>query len=598
MPSPFPITIDDVDYPDAGSLASEIARRGDLHLLQEAAWSHPSQYFERWMHGDDSGRVTAAIHAASQRVVADSESGDAFEHAVRLVGSDGDETFLRTVLDRVDAGLPATQFWGGQTELSARTLDWVQSGVATKLPDEETRFFALLARHGRFHTAVFLCMNRLSLHPAIHDIVRQWAGSSSFDLSEVRSVASFSGLIPGLTLDLARDFADAPGEVRDAFLAKVQQAEPALYEAEGAAIEEALASGGPAAAPRAAWNHCQGDGLLANTSLVFADDQRDFYGAGRLDLVPCSHLVCTRCGEVVRHVDHREPTDTLDVASLYDKKSWGRAKGLRSVEPPQRFYGCRCIHSSILSHTLIETHNAREDLTPLPWTCGGHPATTGFGVVNGLLIEGATAIEALVEDALRGLTPQSYETPWEEHGAVWLLRLYGRLEGNPIQSRVSEAVGVALTDSETEVRAEALIFFLQQPFAPGSEALMAAAVDSPELFQDVHGPDSRENESLEFTLLRVLGSRYRFDRQAGRAPEPAALEFLRQASLRPHLAGATLPTLADVDLDWVMTYRMDIARASDTNALAIYIWIGNEAPEHEAMVVAELKEAGLIGEDL
>jgi hypothetical protein len=100
------------------------------------------------------------------------------------------------------------------------------------------------------------------------------------------------------------------------------------------------------------WNFCQNSGLLANIRTAIPTGPGDFYGEGRLDLVPCSHLVCGSCGEVVRHVDGRViPSDT-DLGDLYETSNWRTSELTSPTKLPNRAYTCRCAVVHVISDTL------------------------------------------------------------------------------------------------------------------------------------------------------------------------------------------------------------------------------------------------------
>ena len=349
--------------------------------------------------------------------------------------------------------------------------------------------------------------------------------------------------------------------------------------------------------PDEGWNFCQGRGLLTNRRTPIPEDQDDFYGQGRLDLVPCSHLVCGACGEVVRSIDGRTVPPQSAVGPIYGVESLRRTDLLHDTDLPVRAYLCRCTAANVVMDTLVKSLVEDDEGPAMPWSCAGHPTVRGRLVLDGVVIDEAADIEAIVFEALDGRPPGGPDRPWATHGAIWVLRLFGRLQGTPLAERVGESVSRAARSDSVAARSEAMTFYLQNPFGPGSAEVVAALRERPELFAGVRSPDAAPGESLEFQLLRILGMRLELDRDAGRAIEGAALPLLRAASWRADLAGATLPTLSVVDLPWVLRERLAIARASKDNAMAVAIWVGIHAPEREAETHALLLAEGLLDED-
>ena len=178
------------------------------------------------------------------------------------------------------------------------------------------------------------------------------------------------------------------------------------------------------------WNYCRDGGLLVSSRTPIPDDQGEFYGTSRLDLVPCSHLVCSSCGEVVRSVANRQvPGGTLP-SDLYDVSNWRRSDLLTTTDLPARAYACRCSFMNVVSDTLIVSLASG---APLGWGCAGHPTVRGAFVLDGVSVEQGPALDAAVVAALDGRPPGALDAPWATHGAIWVLRLWGRLRGNPLQ---------------------------------------------------------------------------------------------------------------------------------------------------------------------
>jgi hypothetical protein len=341
------------------------------------------------------------------------------------------------------------------------------------------------------------------------------------------------------------------------------------------------------------WNYCRDGGLLVSSRTPIPDDQGEFYGTSRLDLVPCSHLVCSSCGEVVRSVANRQvPGGTLP-SDLYDVSNWRRSDLLTTTDLPARAYACRCSFMNVVSDTLIASLASG---APLGWGCAGHPTVRGAFVLDGVSVEQGPALDAAVVAALDGRPPGALDAPWATHGAIWVLRLWGRLRGNPLQDAVGDAVAGALTSESVGARSEALTFFLQNPMAPGSDALIEAAREHTELFVGVAAPDAPDGETLEFQLLRILGRRLEAAVQGAVELDGGALTLLRLASMSPGMAGATLPALSAVDTAWVLENRFAIARTGKANALAVSLWVGINAEPHEEETDALLLAEGLLDE--
>ncbi len=344
------------------------------------------------------------------------------------------------------------------------------------------------------------------------------------------------------------------------------------------------------------WNLCQSSGLLASSRVTRSKDEREFYGAGRLDLTACNNLICQRCGQPVRAVDDREPSrDDLEPDELYEQSNWARSADLRPSQVPSRHYGCQCFQATVTASLLIAEANQREDLLTIPWSCDGHPPFGERADLDGVAIDAETDFDRLLRRCLSAEIPPNAPEEWSRHPAIWLCRLHSRLNGSPLQSSLGGALTKAIATSDDLVElTELLTFYLQHPFAPGAEGLQQSLIEHPERFR----PDGYEvEEGLEFTALRVVGARYGARLRRGRAPQHGAKAVLRSASLRADLAAATLPILAELDKQWVLDNRLDIARASHSNALAVATWIGIEIPAMEETTVLELLGEGLLVED-
>ena len=113
--------------------------------------------------------------------------------------------------------------------------------------------------------------------------------------------------------------------------------------------------------------------LLGPSGVSRVSDEREFYGAGRLDLSACNNLQCQRCGQAVRAVDDRAPArEDLEPDELYGQANWIRSADLRRGEAPSRHYGCQRSQTTVTTPLLIDEVNLREDLLTLLWSCDGH----------------------------------------------------------------------------------------------------------------------------------------------------------------------------------------------------------------------------------
>jgi hypothetical protein len=242
MPDTFPIDIDGRRFASAQALADDIAERGEQRILPDRGLDHPSAYYERWMRADDSGRTTAAVLAACELLIADySASGDAFDHAVALTGSQGDAATTKRILQRVAAGdVPDSRWYGTGAEIGHRALVAVTHAVQTKLPAERARLAGMLEERGDWYRAASLLLSGTTPDPSVVDVVARWAASAPVPASDAGALGSTATFHAHLVVPLAQALAGASEEARAAYQAEVDE-----YMADqSAAVAAALAGRG------------------------------------------------------------------------------------------------------------------------------------------------------------------------------------------------------------------------------------------------------------------------------------------------------------------------------------------------------------------
>lgn len=124
---------------------------------------------------------------------------------------------------------------------------------------------------------------------------------------------------------------------------------------------------------------------------------------GRPPVIGCNHLVCRKCGAVVRHVDHRSVTGKLppvadEIRALYESPTPEQSPLLNSapLHDTSRAYFCRCDWAAV----NISGSQRVDDLDHQDWACAGHepagkaadaPAVAAMAAAQATLIAQAEA---------------------------------------------------------------------------------------------------------------------------------------------------------------------------------------------------------------
>lgn len=227
MPKTFPIFIDDTRFRTARALAKDIAERGEKCILPERASGHPSDDYARWMRDDDSGATTEAVLEACALLIDEDVSGDAWDHAVALTGSDGSEATILRVLERVEAAdLPDARWYGTSPEIGHRALIAVTYAIETRMAQHRARLAGLLEAHGDFYRAASLLLRGGNADAAVVDIVGRWAKTRPIPADEARTLARQVRRHASLVVPLAQALAPANEEARERFQATIDEYAP------------------------------------------------------------------------------------------------------------------------------------------------------------------------------------------------------------------------------------------------------------------------------------------------------------------------------------------------------------------------------------
>jgi hypothetical protein len=197
------------------------------------------------------------------------------------------------------------------------------------------------------------------------------------------------------------------------------------------------------------------------------------YGASAsiLPAIGCNRIRCDACGEWVRVVHGRAPSDGNPIApaSTYATAA-AQLDSMLSIDGLANLYLCRCRWHAERSTQWIE---GADDFRPLdlPWRCAGHPQPAWPLHLDGIVIESPWVAETMIERLLRGDDAGRWHpaiAPVAGFGAVRLARLLGASAQRDFAARVA----AMLTHAETAVRHGALGFYRLLPAAQGFERVL------------------------------------------------------------------------------------------------------------------------------
>jgi hypothetical protein len=174
-------------------------------------------------------------------------------------------------------------------------------------------------------------------------------------------------------------------------------------------------------------------------------------------------------------------------------------------------------------------------------------------------------------------------------------KLHVLLAGTRLQSSLTRAVADALHDDDTRVLACALAFLGTYPRAEGAERL--AEVADTDVLRFRGRPRSvtgwSEEATLEDTLYSALGMRLRVVGRDNRPLDGRALEVAHRVVLQPGLGLTLLPSLGQVDREWLAAHAEEIAAASPGHAYRL-LWSLGEGRHPNLRAVAG-RVAGVSG---
>ncbi len=229
---------------------------------------------------------------------------------------------------------------------------------------------------------------------------------------------------------------------------------------------------------------CASGGLAVGTDdwLPATPFDRDF--GALFPPVGCNRLTCTRCGARVASWPELAASSATDPALLYAALDPRSAPGVEPRPGIWRLYACRCRFLTTAAPMgfgsgTVPDQSLADLVDPAPeWTCSGHPALSWPCEIDGIRLDDATDLDALVEGTLAGRLPAS--APWTttrtERPAFWLARVCAALAPAPAPAaaRLAELVARRLESEDPRVLRHAWAFFEHLPDAAGAERLAGA----------------------------------------------------------------------------------------------------------------------------
>ena len=217
----------------------------------------------------------------------------------------------------------------------------------------------------------------------------------------------------------------------------------------------------------------------------FTEDPYVYTGVSSETVVGCNRLRCKDCGEMVRFETKPETIHfRLYECGCRKHECWGRLDHVNAI-PDSNPYS--------------------DQVYSLPWVCAGHPIHELPFQFEGTEISERQDFEALVKGVLAGRMPRRKTRGPEKQPLEWLLRLYSLVLDTGIEDRLGRAVGTCLVDPNRRVRARAVEFFIEWPFAHGWEALVDAVERHLDLYLAV--PDEEADDEVPDPKFGTLEGR-------------------------------------------------------------------------------------------
>jgi hypothetical protein len=218
-----------------------------------------------------------------------------------------------------------------------------------------------------------------------------------------------------------------------------------------------------------------------------------------------------------------------------------------------------------------------DDISNIPWSCGGHPPATLPVSIDGTEITRFSDLETILRERL-------------DHPRENVLNLFHeRLAGTPLESSVGDIATRFLSDSDPLAKGKALGFFCSYPQTLGARRAFELAQGDRSGFAGV--PDSRPIDgcpTLEGRLVLTVG-RLWTERVL---PYTEALELLRRDALRRETSCAVIETLGQLDYQWLRDHADEIATAAPNAIGMLLVQLhGNRWPSEPVDLIAVAKRA-------
>lgn len=289
---------------------------------------------------------------------------------------------------------------------------------------------------------------------------------------------------------------------------------------------------------------CQAGGLLARANVSVPDDPTVFASATNPQ-VGCNNLVCRVCGAKVRWQEGVFPTPEAKrrAAEVYAAKDWSKLSYLEPG-PNGRLYACKCgLWYEVFTHLLEPAEPGDESLPT--WRCAGHPRPSLPIVVDGVKIDAATDVGALVREVIeKKKAPEGASKTEKVFFGAWLGKLYERVArakgGEKVAETLSRAVGEMIDTAKDPVSlAEVIGFFRQRPFAAGAEKLIDKFRASPATFVGVVVPEMTP-PMLEDVLAWFASERVRAAGKLQKSLDAATIDLVAKGLVESELRFAKL----------------------------------------------------------
>jgi hypothetical protein len=290
-------------------------------------------------------------------------------------------------------------------------------------------------------------------------------------------------------------------------------------------------------------NFCDAEGYLVGMRYPLGSDPTEYEVAAAAGIVGCTRIRCSVCSSYVR----AEP-------------------GWNPESEEGRRYECECkteIRDPVWVEGAAKYLRYERDEYALPWSCDGHAIVQLPFELDGVRLEPATDILALVTRTLGGWVPVAARPSERETVAGWAVKLWGRLKGTGLEDEVARAAGECLCSNDLQVRSAALRFFLRAgEDLPGFERIeeVAAAADVDPL-DAVADPNHPSTIPLGVFVRIGLSGRIEKLRAAGADPGPA-LAIAKKLILQPGRADGLVSTVAESDWPWFEQHAETIVKAT------------------------------------